>query len=428
MEPRGTILLVCVGDMPRMLLANYLEGLGYEVHSAGDPVEALGILTRAEIELAISLQVSPGEPFLFRTLEDGGINIPVLSLEPHDAGELPQRPGAAATLAWPAPRPEVAATVERLLSRVRAARYATAVHQRRAATDGGPATVPVREQDVERIGRYRVEELIGRGSMGEVFRCRDEIMGRLVAVKTMSYEIGSGVEKSFADRFMVEAGSLARLVHPGIVATHDFGIDQRRKKMFLVMEYVDGPTLLHEMKKGQMAIEIALRIGWDMADALAHAHERDVVHRDVKPGNVMLDAIGQPKLTDFGLARLGSFSVSDGKMVVGSPSYMAPETVLRPASADHRVDQYSLGVVLFEMITGWETELSGTITYQVLAGLNVKRPSLKELGIAAPPEVQQLLSCLTARIPNNRFEDDKDLLDAFAEAGRKVGLQLERAM
>jgi serine/threonine-protein kinase len=182
------------------------------------------------------------------------------------------------------------------------------------------------------------------------------------------------------------------------------------------------------MKKGQMAIEIALRIGWDMADALAHAHERDVVHRDVKPGNVMLDAIGQPKLTDFGLARLGSFSVSDGKMVVGSPSYMAPETVLRPASADHRVDQYSLGVVLFEMITGWETELSGTITYQVLAGLNVKRPSLKELGIAAPPEVQQLLSCLTARIPNNRFEDDKDLLDAFAEAGRKVGLQLERAM
>ena len=152
------ILLVCVGDIPRMLLANYLEGLGYEVHSAGDPVEALGILTRAEIELAISLQVSPGEPFLFRTLEDGGINITVLSLEPHDAGELPQRPGAAATLAWPAPRPEVAATVERLLSRVRAARYATAVHQRRAATDGGPATVPVREQDVERIeiGRAHV--------------------------------------------------------------------------------------------------------------------------------------------------------------------------------------------------------------------------------------------------------------------------------
>jgi CheY-like chemotaxis protein len=428
MDSRGTLLLVCGGDMPRMLLANYLEGLGYEVHSAGDPVEALGILTRAEIELAISLQVSPGEPFLFRTLEDGGIRIPVLSLEPHDAGETPQRPGAAATLAWPAPRPEVAATVERLLSRVRAARYATAAHQRRAATDGGPATVPEREQDVERIGRYRVEELIGRGSMGEVFRCRDEIMGRLVAVKTMNYEIGSGVEKSFADRFMVEAGSLARLVHPGIVATHDFGIDQRRKKMFLVMEYVDGPTLLHEMKKGQMPIEIALRIGWDMADALAHAHERDVVHRDVKPGNVMLDAIGQPKLTDFGLARLGSFSVSDGNMVVGSPSYMAPEAVLRPASADHRVDQYSLGVVLFEMITGWETELSGTITHQVLAGLNVKRPSLKELGIAAPPEVQQLLSCLTARMPNNRFEDDKDLLDAFAEAGRKVGLQLERAM
>ena len=428
MDSRGTLLLVCGGDMPRMLLANYLEGLGYEVHSAGDPVEALGILTRAEIELAISLQVSPGEPFLFRTLEDGGIRIPVLSLEPHDAGETPQRPGAAATLAWPAPRPEVAATVERLLSRVRAARYATAAHQRRAATDGGPATVPEREQDVERIGRYRVEELIGRGSMGEVFRCRDEIMGRLVAVKTMNYEIGSGVEKSFADRFMVEAGSLARLVHPGIVATHDFGIDQRRKKMFLVMEYVDGPTLLHEMKKGQMPIEIALRIGWDIADALAHAHERDVVHRDVKPGNVMLDAIGQPKLTDFGLARLGSFSVSDGNMVVGSPSYMAPEAVLRPASADHRVDQYSLGVVLFEMITGWETELSGTITHQVLAGLNVKRPSLKELGIAAPPEVQQLLSCLTARMPNNRFEDDKDLLDAFAEAGRKVGLQLERAM
>lgn len=428
MESKGKLLLVCSGDMPRMLLAHYLEGLGYEVHPAGDPVEALGVLTQAEAEVAISLQVSPGEPFIFRALADAGTQIPVLSLVPEEGREAIQQTNNVVTLPWPSPRPDVAAAVEQLLHQARAARLSRSMQKHsRGASSGDPWT-RAPDPDTDRIGRYSIEELIGRGSMGEVYRCRDEVMGRLVAVKTMQYEVGGSDHKSFAERFMVEAGSLARLVHPGIVATYDFGMDQRKGKMFLVMEYIAGPTLRHEMRSGPMTVESALRIGWDIADALAHAHERGVIHRDIKPGNVMLDSLGQPKLTDFGLARLGNFSVSQGLMVVGSPSYIAPEQILKPGSIDHRADQFSLGVVLFEMITGWEATLSGNVQQQVLAGMNIKRPPLKELGIAAPKELQQLLGCMMARMPSNRFVDDRDLLDAMNEVGRKLGLNFERAM
>ncbi len=429
MASKGRLLLVGAGDMPLMLLGHFLEDLGYEISYASDTTAALGVLAGEKIEVIVHQRVGLEEPFIVEAIRDTAAKQPILVLTPEEGLAKAIDAGAAEALPWPSPRPDVADAVERLLQQHRASRISSSEALVEDVVDG-EAWAKARDPHVHRIGRYRIEKRIGRGAMGEVFKCRDEIMGRLVAVKTMNVELGQHDEsKAFAERFQVEAGSLARLVHPGIVATYDFGMDQHKGQMFLVMEYVDGPNLRYRMRDGQMPITDALRIGWEIADALGHAHERGVIHRDIKPGNVLLDGLGKPKLTDFGLARLGNFSVSQGMMVVGSPSYIAPEQILKPNTIDHRADQYSLGVVLYEMLTGWEATLRGNIQEQVLAGMNLRRPPLVDLGVEAPPELQQLVGCMMAKMPNNRFVDDNDMLDAFIEIGqKKVGWTLERAM
>lgn len=428
MPSKGRLLLVGAGDMPLMLLGHFLEDLGYKIAYASDTTSALGVLASDKVEVIVNQLLGTADPLIVAALQDAAVKQPVLVLTPEGEIAKARDAGAAEAIPWPSPRPDVADAVERVLQGYRATKISSSVESVGGIIDE-EAWAKSRDPSTQRIGRYRVEERIGRGAMGEVFRCRDEVMGRLVAVKTMHLELGlKGESKAFAERFMVEAGSLARLVHPGIVATYDFGMDQRKGEMFLVMEYVDGPNLRYRTCEGKMPIADALRIGWDLADALSHAHGRGVIHRDIKPGNVLLDGLGKPKLTDFGLARLGNFSVSQGMMVVGSPSYIAPEQILKPSSIDHRADQYSLGVVLYEMLTGWEAKLSGNIQEQVLSGMNLRRPSLEELEVDAPAELQQMLSCMMAKMPNNRFLDDEDMLDAFVEIGQKLGLNLERAM
>jgi len=196
--------------------------------------------------------------------------------------------------------------------------------------------------------------LIGQGGMGVVFKARQKSLDRLVALKLLAPHRAH--DASFAERFALEARALAALNHPHIVTIHDFG--QASGFYFLLMEFVDGVNLRHLLKTRRLTPEEALAIVPPLCDALQFAHDRGIVHRDIKPENLLLDQTGRVKIADFGIARmLGAeitgLSNSPGEtQAAGTPGYMAPEQVSSPRTADNRADIYSLGVVIYEMLTG----------------------------------------------------------------------------
>lgn len=196
-------------------------------------------------------------------------------------------------------------------------------------------------------------ELIGVGGMGAVYKGRQPALERWVALKVL--RVAHGSDPAFAERFLREARVLARLSHPNIVAVHDFG--QNGEFCYLLMEYVDGVNLRQAMRAGRFRPDQALALVPQICAALQFAHESGVMHRDVKPENILLDGRGRVKLVDFGIAKLLVGESRDPALTltgfrVGTPQYMAPEQVERPADVDHRADIYSLGVVFYELLTG----------------------------------------------------------------------------
>jgi serine/threonine protein kinase len=215
--------------------------------------------------------------------------------------------------------------------------------------------------------QLEVLELIGQGGMGTVYKARQKSLDRFVAIKLLTPK--SVGQLAFETRFSREAKALAELNHPNIVTVHDFG--QAGGFYFLLMEYVDGVNLRQAMDAGRMSPAQALSIVPSICEALTFAHSRGIVHRDIKPENVLLGKDGQIKIADFGIARivrLPADSVASdeqettsrtndqpqltGNVVLGTPNYMAPEQFEHPEAVDQRADVYSLGVVLYEMLTG----------------------------------------------------------------------------
>jgi predicted Ser/Thr protein kinase len=195
--------------------------------------------------------------------------------------------------------------------------------------------------------------LLGQGGMGVVYKARQPGLDRLVALKVLSLEAGKDV--SFAQRFALEARSLARLNHPNIVAVYDFG--QAGGLYYFIMEYVDGTNLRDVIRSKKLNPREALAIVPKICEALQFAHDEGIVHRDIKPENILIDKKGRVKMADFGLAKLlgkapQEYQLTGPQTVMGTPHYMAPEQFERPLDVDHRADIYSLGVVLYEMLTG----------------------------------------------------------------------------
>jgi hypothetical protein len=219
---------------------------------------------------------------------------------------------------------------------------------------GKPVFVPPPVEELAKLfPQLEIMELLGRGGMGAVYKARQLRLNRLVALKILSPEKQN--DPQFAERFEREARALASLTHPNIVAVYDFGEVQGR--FYLLMEFVDGPTLRQLLQARKLAPAEALGIVPKICEALQYAHEQGVIHRDIKPENILLDQKGQVKITDFGIAKIldlgpGDLSLTGAKDVMGTPHYMAPEQIEKPQTVDGRADIFSLGVVFYEMLTG----------------------------------------------------------------------------
>ena len=203
------------------------------------------------------------------------------------------------------------------------------------------------------IGRYEIDAELGRGAMGAVYRGRDPRIDRTVAIKTMLLSgLEPSAEQEYRARFVVEAKAAGRLTHPGIVTIFDVG-EPDAETPYLVMEYVEGQSLdkLLVGENNQLPLNTALRIAQELAEALHYAHEQGVVHRDIKPANVLVTTDGHVKITDFGIAKLNQAQLTLPGHVLGSPAYMAPEQ-LNEEGVDGRSDLFSVGVILYSMLTG----------------------------------------------------------------------------
>ena len=229
--------------------------------------------------------------------------------------------------------------------------------QRGFATEAGvpqPAFVPPTIAELAPLfPQLEILECLGRGGMGAVYKARQPLLDRLVALKILAPE--KQTDPQFAERFEREARVLAKLSHPHIVSVYDFGVTQGR--YYLLMEFVDGLTLRQLLQNGKLPPPEALQYVPQICDALQYAHQQGIVHRDIKPENILLDKQNQLKIADFGIAKIAGMeakglSLTGARDVVGTPNYMAPEQVEKPQAVDHRADIYSLGVVFYEMLTG----------------------------------------------------------------------------
>ncbi|HKO87613.1 MAG TPA: serine/threonine-protein kinase [Burkholderiales bacterium] len=204
---------------------------------------------------------------------------------------------------------------------------------------------------LENLGKYQVEGVLGKGAMGVVYKASDPVIKRPVAIKTVRRELADqGESNDSSARFRQEARAAGNLSHSGIVAVYEYGEDDSHA--FIAMEYVDGRSLRDYLAHGVAFDEgDAVYIGVQLLDALAHAHSRNVWHRDIKPGNIIITNEGMVKLADFGIARIGNSDLTQFGTVAGTPGYIAPEWYLG-GTVDHRVDLFAAGVVLYQLLSG----------------------------------------------------------------------------
>ncbi len=218
---------------------------------------------------------------------------------------------------------------------------------------------PPAEEVAKLFPQLEILEFLGAGGMGAVYKARQPNLDRFVAVKILPPEVSQ--DPAFAERFTREAKSMARLNHPGIVAIHDFG--KANGLFYFIMEFVDGATLRQTMQTGCLKPKESLAIVTQICEALQYAHDAGVMHRDIKPENILLNKQGRIKIADFGLSKLilhdriapyadEAASLTDTHQIIGTLRYMAPEQLRDTKRVDHRADIYSLGVVIYEMLTG----------------------------------------------------------------------------
>ncbi len=253
---------------------------------------------------------------------------------------------------------------------------------------------------ISQLGRYQIVGELGQGAMGIVYKAMDPLIDRMVAIKTINLGLALDEKDEYEGRFYQEARAAGRLNYPNIVTIYDVG--KSGDVAYIAMEFLQGRELRDIMDKvGLLPIDQILDIVAQVAQGLSYAHEHGIVHRDIKPSNIMVLEEGQVKITDFGIARMATSAVrTQTGMVLGSPKYMSPEQVLGK-TIDQRSDIFSLGVMLYEMLTGqapFTGENVNAIMYQTLNGVAAIPSSLN-------PVVPEMLNFIVAKALAKKLED-----------------------
>jgi serine/threonine-protein kinase len=272
------------------------------------------------------------------------------------------------------------------------------------------------------VGRYQILDTIGTGANSRVVRAFDPMIGRAVAIKLFPPALAAGEGR---ERFLKEARVVGQISHPSIVALHDMGIEESSSTPYLVMEYIEGQPLERLLDKGSIPFPRACAWIADVALALGLAHRKGIIHGDVKPANILVSSDGRIKLTDFGMARLASRDLKDTPLL-GTPAYWCPEQILGKPQ-DARSDIFSLGVVLYEMITGSRPFDADSL--QGVCSLIMSSTPLppSQINSSLPAGLNALvLSCLEKdpALRRNSVEDLADELYPFAR--RKAPTEVAR--
>ena len=256
----------------------------------------------------------------------------------------------------------------------------------------------------KQIGKYEIVGLLGKGAMGTVYKGRDPILNRFVAIKMISANLLS--ESELNERFLREARAAAQLNHPNIVTVYEFADDD--SGVFLVMELLEGESLQQAIESNQLGgLDLRLDILEQICEGLGFAHEAEIVHRDLKPGNIHINKDGRAKLLDFGLAPLPSSEMTTTGIVMGTPNYMSPEQVNGESDVDVRSDVFSMGVICYEMLTGQKPFEADTLTQTMFRIVQGKREPLRNFSQVPPPLatiVEQALSLDRESRPQNATE------------------------
>ena len=263
--------------------------------------------------------------------------------------------------------------------------------------------------NIKQLGRYRIVSELGRGAMGVVYKAHDPVLDRTVALKTIM--LGDDVEEreEFQSRFFQEAKAAGRLNHPALITIYDFG--EEGSLAYMAMELLDGTELSKRMAQGALPLPEAISIAEQVAEGLAFAHDNGVIHRDIKPGNITLLPRGRVKIMDFGIARLKTSDLKTQLGVrLGTPKYMSPEQS-NGGTIDHRTDIFSLGIVLYEMLTGARL-FQGDSLPQVLHNVATFVPPPPS---RLKPEVSSLLDLVVMRAlakkPEERYGSAWEMVD-----------------
>jgi len=279
---------------------------------------------------------------------------------------------------------------------------------------------------ISQLGRYEVLGELGQGAMGIVYKAKDPLIDRVVAVKTINLGLALDEKEEYESRFYQEAKAAGRLNHPNIVTIYDVG--KSGDVAYIAMELLEGRELRDIMNDGGLLpVEQVLDIVAQVAQGLAYAHEHEIVHRDVKPSNIMVIRDGHVKITDFGIARMASSAVrTQTGMVLGSPKYMSPEQVMGKA-LDQRSDIFSLGVMLYEMLTGqapFNGENVNAIMYQTL---NAVPAPPNTLNPAVPEMANFIVAKALAKKLEDRYQNARDFAvdlrtcrDTLPRSGKQI--------
>lgn len=263
------------------------------------------------------------------------------------------------------------------------------------------------------IGNLRISSQIGKGGMGEVYLAEHVRLRKKFAIKSLSSVLTQ--DPQFRERFHQEAQNQAQLDHHNIVQVTDFIEDNG--EFFLIMEYVDGQSLGDKIKeKGKLEEKEALSIFKAVLEGLNFAHCKGIIHRDVKPSNILIDKSGRARITDFGIAILaGSERLTSTGMIVGTTWYMSPEQILRPRDVDHRSDVYSVGIMLYEMLTG-DVPFVGETDFDIKnQHVNSRPPDPRQKNPEISAKLAQIILTALKKDPDDRFQGCAEFLDRIRE-------------